>query len=462
MSLQIRTKPKLEFLEARITEDKFYHEYFPNSLYITIKESSKKKIPKDLSSFCQSSFLNNYSTISLNTKCSTNNKKKLKESKSKNKNNKNSFLFNGKIKKYPMRLCYKATSSVKNFRDYSNFPKLPKIHDNNISSNEISKNLTTKTDLFSTNSTLSIINVKDIDLKPHIMKINYLEKKLNKKQNKLKMLNENKTNLEYKINNKYIKKKINKIISKKNISRLICNKKLLNNSETKSIEKLPSTIKRHKKEFTLSFINPNNFKNYKINNNKFTKKVIPDNFFISIKKAEKSENKNIGVNNFNIKKLNLTTYNKPINYFSVNNGRSSLNKKKYKLSSFQNLFDNMSNLSNSSKDLLINKNKKHQNNFLKYHEKNFRANINKNLLNHFCNNLKKCKSSGYKVKKIKNNYHKKNNKTIIVDNQNNIIRNENQDDTGRNECNKNLRSVNNRLAVLLKILYGIYLKTKNT
>ena len=461
MALRLKTKPKLEFLDPRITENKHHHKFLPNSLYITIKESSIKKIPNDLSSFYQSSFLNNCSTTSLLTKSSTNNKKKLKEKKSTNKNTKKNFLLNEKVKKCPMRLYYKATSSVKNFRDCNNFSKLPKIHGNNISSNEISKNFITKTDLFSTDSTLSIMNIKDIDLKPHIMKINYLENKLNKKQTKLVALNENKINIEFNINNKFTKKKYNKITSKQKLPRLNCYKKELNNSENKNIDKMSSTVKSHKKEFSLSLINTKYFKRYKINYNKITKKTIPENFYISINNRKKSENKKTGINNFNIKKLNISTYNKTINYFSVNNGRRNSSNKKHILGSFPNLFENTINLNNSNKDLLNNKTKNYQNNFLQNHDNNLKANINKNLLNQFSNNFIRSKSSGYKIKKVKNKYYKQNNKTIIEENKKNEITRENQDDVEGIECNKNLTDINNRLAVLLDKLYQIYLKSKN-
>jgi hypothetical protein len=232
------------------------------------KENIEKKIPNDLSL----NFLKNYSTTSLmNKTCINHSHKKIiiKEKLRINNNRKLALNMNhhhNKLIKFPPKLNYKQSISLKNLGEEENKDNAPlRLSDKRKRKNT---NTNTKIELFSTNSTLSFLNIKD-------------NNKENSKPIKIKCLN---------FNN-------NKVSTKKKFSATLIERKLIQKSKSNSKIK----VKHIKNNLSLD-------KNIKINlqknhKNNFLKENIFNNSNKSIefgltymKPINKRRNLSIGIN----------------------------------------------------------------------------------------------------------------------------------------------------------------------
>ena len=430
------------------------------------KENGEKKIHNDLSL----NFLKNFSSTSLiNKTCINHSHKKiiLKENLRINNNRKIALNMNhhhNKLIKFPPKLNYKQSISLKNLNEEENKNNVP------LRLSDKRKNTNTKIELFSTNSTLSFLNIKDNNKensKPVKIKcFNYKNNNINTKKKfsatliERKLIQKSKSNSKLKVkhikNNLSLDKKI-KINLQKNHKNNFLKENIFNNSN-KSIEFGLTYMKPINKRRNLSIginessnSNTNSIKelyNKKlIQNNSNSSNILFDNMSFSLNKNQINDNGNWKRRGLSFsKKKNLNTYYK-LN--TINN----ISKKKFNLNSLPNLlFNNYLNKNNytlSTNDLFNNREKGH--NITKYNSK--KKSSFQNLFE-----TKKMKKN-IKIKKL--NY--KRNKTNLFlkkeeDKKNSY--NENNDNT----INNHLQHIHNGIKSLLEGIYSIYLnanKIKN-
>jgi len=236
-----------------------------NTLGSINKETTEKKIFKDLSL----NFLKNYSTTTLTNKtCANHNHKKIiiKEKSRLNNNRKIALNINNHNKyiKFPLKLNYKQSISLKNLGEEENILNAP------LRSSDKRKNTNTKIELFSTNSTLSFLNIKDNNKdtsKPVKIKcFNYNKTKKNFSSTFIERKIRQKTKSNNKIKIKHIKNNLS--LDKKSKTNLQKIKKQgtkdnnLFNTSNKSIEFCLSYMKPINKRRNLSIgINENSNSN---------------------------------------------------------------------------------------------------------------------------------------------------------------------------------------------------------
>ena len=326
------------------------------------------------------------------------------------------------------------------------------------------KNTNTKIDLFSTNSTLSFLNIKDNNkeiAKPVKIKCFDYNNKMKKifSSNLIERKIRQKTRSDYKQKIKHIKNNFNldknsKKISKKNQKYSVKDNNNFNNSN-KSIEFCISYMKPINKRRNLSlgiFENSNSntnsiqdlYKKKVKNNNLNSSNLLFDNLsFSQNKNNEFGYNKGRG-SSFS-KKLNLNTYWKK----TINKNNNS--KTKFSLSSLPNLLcNNYLNKHNNtmSKNDIFNNNKK--NTIYNYNNKS----SYKNLFEE-----KKCNKNHIKLtNKIFNSY--KNN-SIVNKINNNIKKEEITCENNKNSMNNKLKNIHFGIKSLLDGLYTIYLNANN-
>jgi hypothetical protein len=393
-----------------------------NTLGSINKEASEKKILKDSSLH----FLKNITSTSLTNKTYANHIHKkiiIKEKLKFNENRKIALNLNnhGKYAQYPLKLNYKPSMSLKNL-----------IEEDNLLNSDKRKNTNTKIELFSTNSTLSFLNIKDNNkelLKPvKIKRFNYNKtKKIFSStfiERKIRQKTKANTKLKIKhiINNLSLDKKPKKL--QKNQQYLIKdnNNNIINNSN-KSIEFCFSYMKPINKRRNLSLGINDNSNNSNTNSIKdlYKKKIkhktnsnssilLYDNKSFSLNKKKNNESGygcGQGRGSSFSKKRNISTY--------CQKNFNNKSKTKFNLSSLPNLlcnnYMNMQNKTISNNDLFNNKFKKVANN-----NKNKRSypnlfdkkNSNKNLI----------KLNNNSINKYKNNYNESNKKYDVINNNN--------------------------------------------
>ena len=443
-----------------------------NTLGSINKVNTEKKIFKDLSI----NFLKNFNCTTLSNKTCVNHSHKkivIKEKSRMNNNNNKKLTLNlnnhNKYSKFPLKLNYKQSISLKNLIEEENILNAP------LRSSDKRKNTNTKIELFSTNSTLSFLNIKDNNKessKP--IKIKCFKNYNNSKNNfsstfiEKKLRQKSKSNSKIKIkhikNNLSLDKKLNLNVKKYNKNKNL--KENTFNNSNKSIEFCLSYMKPINKRRNLSIgINENSnsntnsikeFYNLRNNPNKFySSNMLLDNMSISLNKNKNNENSQIKRRAYSIsKKINLNTYYKP---GTINNN----SKNKFNLSSLPNLlYNNCMNKHNftlSTNDLFNIKDKNRK--IMKY---------NKN---------KSSKKNLFEQKKIKKNYikiknidYKTKNKKISLNKINNNKDDKNinikikhiKTNNNNNEYNRHLNSIHIGVKSLLDGLYNIYLKANKT
>ena len=465
MSNQQKSKIELRHLMTN-KKSKIKYIFSSNTLGSINKENTEKKIFNDLSH----NFLKNYSTNSLTNKTCINHSHKkilIKEKLRLNNNRKITLNMNhhhNKLIKFPLKLNYKQSISLKNLGEEENISNAP------LRLSDKRKNTNTKIELFSTNSTLSFLNIKDNNKensKPVKIKcFNYNNNNINTKKKlsstliERKLIQKSKSNSKIKI--KHIKNNLSldknyKINLQKNHKNNFLKDNIFNNSN-KSIEFGLTYMKPINKRRNLSIgINENSNSNTNSikelytkklkNNNLNSSNMLFDNMSFSLNKNKTNDNGNWNGRGFTFsKKINLNTYYKPS---SINNN----SKKKFNLSSLPNLlFNNYLNKNNytlSTNDLFNNKDKVQ--NISKYNSKKKSSfqnvfetkKISKNI------KLKKLNHKGYKTNLfLKKEEDKKN------------YSQENND----NNINNKLQHIHIGIKSLLDGLYSIYLnanKAKN-
>ena len=417
------------------------------------KENIGKKILYDLSS----NYLNNYAIKSHPNKTCVNHSHKkiiIKEITNPNHNKK---IFNNlnkaKFKKYPLKLNYKPSKS---FKDLLEEEKLLNL---NLRPNHTRKNTNTKIELFSTNSTLSFlnINIKDSNkdlLKP--VKIKAVEeKKTNNKSNINKKFSA--TFIEHKIK-QYIKfnssiknkkignndispnksTKINIIKKNKTIDSFLSYKKNINkkrnltyviheNNNTNSTKDFYS-IKEVNKKYTNSTTLLLDNISFSLNKNKIKNKINSKSKLIKKKEKNSKNNKTCSIKLTNNKKLNLCSLPNLLcnNYILNYNDKNKENAKKYKnRNSYQNLLEH----------------KKKNKNFYKIKI------INNKKIKKLFKNYKTFNRENKNIKTIKNS---KSEEKISVNNNTNK----------KNDIKLKLDKIENNVKSLLNGFYSIYLNTK--
>ena len=435
-----------------------------NTLGSINKDNTEKKLFNELSH----NFLKHYSTNSLTNKTCINHSHKkilIKEKLRVNNNRKITLNMNhhhNKLIKFPLKLNYKQSISLKNLSEEENINNAP------LRLSDKRKNTNTKIELFSTNSTLSFLNIKDNNKensKPVKIKcFNYnninTKKKLSSTLIERRLMQKSKSNSKFKI--KHIKNNLSldknyKNNFQKNHKNNFLKDNIFNNSN-KSIEFGLTYMKPINKRRNLSIgINENSNSNTNSIKELYTKKlkkknlnssnILFDNMSYSLNKNQRCDNGNWYRRGFTFsKKINLNTYYKQN---SINNNF----KKKFNLSSLPNLlFNNYLNRNNytlSTNDLFNNKEKAQNITKYNYKKKNSFQNLfetkklNKNI------KLKKLNHRGYKTKLFFKKEEEKKNSTY--ENNDNII-------------NNHLKNIHFRIKSLLEGLYSIYLnanKTKN-
>ena len=418
----------------------------------TLTNISKEKIGKKILNDLSFNYLKNYTITShQHHTCVNHSHKKIIISEiSKPNYNKKIFhnLNKTKLKKYPLKLNYKPSKSLKDLLDEE------KLLNSNLRPNHSRKNTNTKIELFSTNSTLSFLNIKDsykdIGKSVKIKNKNISDKsKIKKKftatfiENKIKQYIKTNSNFKNKRTDKdkgnissYKKNKKN--ILKKNKSHdfcLSCNK-YINKKSNSSFYLKENKNTNSKKEF---YHNNNNNKKY------ITKStnLLLENISFSLNKSKnKCNNKNklnkkdsISKNTTcsinNNKKINLCSLPNLLsnnNIFNFNfNDKNKSKVEKYKIrNSYQNLLEHKKKNKNFNKIRIID-NKK-----IKKLFKNFKT-INK------------------VVKDVKSNKISKSEEKITI----------NKNIEIKEDINIKLNKIENDVKFLLNGFYSIYLKSHN-
>jgi len=467
MSNQQKSKLELRHLMSN-KKSKIKSIFSSNPLGSINKETTEKKMSNDLSL----NFLKNYSTTSLTNKtCINHNHKKIviKEKLRLNNNRKIALNMNhhhNKHIKFPLKLNYKQSISLKNLGEEEN------INNAHLRlSDKRKNNNNTKIELFSTNSTLSFLNIKDNNKensKPIKIKcFNYnhnnninTRKKFSATLIERKLMQKSKSNSKIKIkhikNNLSLDKNI-KINLQKNHKNNFLKENIFNNSN-KSIEFGLTYMKPINKRRNLSIginessnSNTNSIKelyNKKFKqNNLNSSNMLFDNISFSLNKNQTNDNGNWNRRGLSFsKKINLNTYYKPS---TINNNSN----KKFNLSSLPNLlFNNYLNKNNytlSTNDLFNNREKGQ--NISKYNSK--KKNSFQNLFE-----TKKMKKN-IKLKKINHKGYKTNLFLKKEEDKKNSY-NENSDNT----INNQLQHIHCGIKSLLDGIYSIYLnasKIKN-
>ena len=415
----------------------------------TLSSISKEKIGKKILNDLSFNYLKNYTITSYPSHtCVNHSHKKIIISEiSKPNYNKKIFhnLNKSKLKKYPLKLNYKPSKSLKDLLDEE------KLLNSNLRPNHSRKNTNTKIELFSTNSTLSFLNIKDsykdIGKSVKIKNKNINDKsKIKKKftatfiENKIKQYI--KTNSSIK-NKRADKDKENISSNKKNKTNILkknkshdfclsCNK-YINKNKNYSFYIKENKNANSKKEF---YHNSNNNKKYitKSTNlllenlsfslNKSKNKNKCNNKNKIIKKDSISKNTTCSINNNNKKSLpNLLSNNIIFNF----NDKNKTKIEKYKIrNSYQNLLEHKKKNKNFNKIRIID-NKK-----IKKLFKNFKT-INK------------------VVKDVKSNKISKSEEKIII----------NKNIEIKEDINNKLNKIENDVKSLLNGFYSIYLKSQN-
>ena len=162
-----------------------------NTLGSINKDNTEKKLFNELSH----NFLKHYSTNSLTNKTCINHSHKkilIKEKLRVNNNRKITLNMNhhhNKLIKFPLKLNYKQSISLKNLSEEENINNAP------LRLSDKRKNTNTKIELFSTNSTLSFLNIKD-------------NNKENSKPVKIKCFNYNNINTKKKLSSTLIERRL--------------------------------------------------------------------------------------------------------------------------------------------------------------------------------------------------------------------------------------------------------------
>jgi len=380
-------KIKIESRQQSNKKIKNKNIFSSNTLGSINKENTEKKILKDLSL----NFLKYFSTTSLTNKtCINHNHKKILIKEKRFINNKNITLKNNhKFIKFPLKLNHKQSISLKNLVEEENLLNVQ------MRSSDKRKNTNTKIELFSTNSTLSFLNIKDNnkDLsKPVKIKCfnndTFIEKKIKSKV---------KSNSKLKI--KHIKNSLNshkkiKINLQKN-KKLGIKENIFNNSN-KSIEFCLSYMKPINKRRNLSIgLNDNSNSNTNSINELYNKKI----------KKKYLNYSNLLFNNMSFSLNNLKNknefgygYKNGNTFYNNKNGQKNFYKintinnenKKNNLSSLPNLlcnnYINMHNYTISTKDVFNNnknknilKNKSCNQNYIKINNIDYKSDVNKNF-----------------------------------------------------------------------------------
>jgi len=419
------------------------------------KEKTEKKLFKDLSL----NFLKYYSTASLNNKTCVNHshKKIIIKDKLRLNNTKNITLKNNnKFIKFPLKLNNgKQSISLKNLIEEENILNMP------IRLSDKRKNTNTKIELFSTNSTLSFLNLKDNNkdiCKP--IKIKCFNKDKTKKKFSSTFF-EKKINLKTKLNSKI---KIKHIKSHKKIKiNLQKNKKpgikdnIFNNSN-KSIEFGLSYIKPINKRRNLSIGQNDNSNSNTNSTNELYNKTIKKKYLNCSNLL--FDNMSFSLNNY--KNINESGYKNGNGYMFTNNkvdlnnfykiNKINNENKKNNLSSLPNLlcnnYMNMHNYTVSANDL-FNINYKNNKNLKYYNNKSSYQNIFEQKKEN--PNYIKIKKIDYKSCNYKFNTNKNFNKIYKL--------NEKEEKNCNNEynINKQLKNIHSGIKSLLDGLYNIYL-----
>ena len=481
MSNQI--KPKIESRQQTNKKIKNKNIFSFNTLESLNKDHTQKKIYKDLSL----NFLKNYSTTSLTNKTCVNHshKKIIIKEKSKINNNKKYTLNinnnHNKLIKFPLKLNYKQSVSLKNLIEEENILNPP------LRSSDKRKNTTIKIELFSTNSTLSFLNIKDNNKdtsKPVKIKClnnnnknkNIIRKNFSSTFIQKKIKENTKSNSKIKI--KHIKNnlsldKASKINLQKNKNKIFGLKDNIFNNSNKSIEFCLSYMKPINKRRNLSIglyensnSNTNSIKELyhkKINHkNLDSSNYLLDNMSFSLNKNKNINNNDLAYNGhgngyrsvYNLfNKINFNTYYK-------NNSIKNNSKKKFNLSSLPNLlcnnYMNMHNFTMTKNDI-YNKEK---------NKKCFKLKNNKNIFAlKNINNKKYVKINNMNYNNDKN---KNSNKKIYTNNNgkgnSNEIKEGNTNPNNAKNVNIQLNNIQFGIKFLLDGLYSIYLnanKNKN-
>ena len=459
-----QNKIKTESRQQSNQKTKIQNVFSTNSLATINKVNTEKKIFKDLSL----NFIKNFISTTLTNKTCVNHSHKkivIKEKSRLHNNRKIDLHLNNQNKfiKFPLKLNYKQSISLKNL-----------IEEENILSDK-RKNTNTKIELFSTNSTLSFLNIKDNTKeasKP--IKIKCFDYNNSKKnfsstfiEKKIRQKSKSNTNIKVKHikSNLSLDKKLLLDLQKKKHNKNNNYKENTFNTSNKSIEFCMSYMKPINKRRNLSLgINENSNSNtnsikelYKmqINPNKMdSSNILLDNMSFSLNKNANKENGLMNRCGYTVlKKININTYCNPN---SINNNT----KKKFNLSCLPNLLCNnyMSNhnFTLSTKDLF---NLKDKNKKIQKHSKN--KSSYQNLLEQ-----KKIKKNYIKIKKID---YKNHNSKVSFKKINNRDNNNYNDrireikyNNNNNHNNEQLKNIHNGVKSLLDGLYNIYLNANNT
>ena len=473
MSNQI--KPKIESRQQTNKKLNNKNIFSSNTLESINKDHTQKKIYKDLSLH----FLKNYSTTSLTNKtCVNHNHKKIiiKEKSKLNNNKKFSLNLNNhnKLIKFPTKLNYKQSISLKNLIEEENSFNPP------LRSSDKRKNTTTKIELFSTNSTLSFLNIKDNNKeisKPIKIKCLNINSKNKNKNNfsstfiEKKIKEKNKSNSNSKIKIKHIKNnlsldKTSKIFLQKNKNKKFGIKENIFNNSNKSIEFCLSYMKpiNKRRNFSIGLYENSNSNTNSIKelyNKKIKQKNLDssnylfDNMSYSLNKNNKIKNDfsnglGLGPGKGHSSVYNLFNFNTYYKTNSINNN----NKKKFNLSSLPNLLcNNYMNMHNftMTKNFMYNKDK---------NKKSFKF---KN--NNFKNLFEQKKINNKKYVKINNmNYNKSYNNNKNTNCKKNILTNNNYieiKEGNSNNPNIKLNNIQFGIKSLLDGLYSIYINANN-
>jgi hypothetical protein len=302
-------------------------------------------------------------------------KKKIIKEISKSSHNKKIFqnLSKAKFKKYPLKLNYKPSKSLKDLLEEEKL-----LNKNLKRANHSRKNTNTKIELFSTNSTLSFLNIKDSnkDIEKFVKIQNDKDKSKNKKkfaatfiENKIRQYIKYNSNKKTKkpdkdYMNSYEKYKKNIIKNNKSYDFFVCYKKHFNKKRNSSFG-----INENNNKNTNSI---KDFYNISINKNTNSTNSLLDNISFSFNKSKnknKTKNKLIKkesnsskynttctINQNNIRKINLCSLPNLLcnNYIFNYDDRIKDHTKKYKnRNSYQSLLDHKKSKNNCNKIKII-------------------------------------------------------------------------------------------------------------
>ena len=355
--------------------------------------------------------------------------KKIIKEISKSSHNKKIFqnLSKAKFKKYPLKLNYKPSKSLKDLLEEEKL-----LNKNLKRANHSRKNTNTKIELFSTNSTLSFLNIKDSnkDIGKFVKIQNDKDKSKNKKkfaatfiENKIRQYIKYNSNKKTKkpdkdYMNSYEKYKKNIIKNNKSYDFFVCYKKHFNKKRNSSFG-----INENNNKNTNSI---KDFYNISINKNTNSTNSLLDNISFSFNKSKnknKTKNKLIKkesnsskynttctINQNNIRKINLCSLPNLLCNNSILNNKDKIKEtiKKYKnRNSYQNLLEHKKKNKNFNKIKIIDnkKIKKHFQNFKLFKKPEKDGKIDKNNKSEekiYSNKYQVNEDSKLKLKNIEN------------------------------------------------------------